>query len=110
LDDKTIKTELDMSVKAYRILESNFETENDCYKITKKISKSYSFKLGDVCDALVDYNSLSSNGDGEFTVNVGAILSFIDRNHLQLEQETKAALLEDVQGKSRDDEVRYECM
>ncbi len=99
-----------MGINVYRVLESSFETENDCYKITKKIAMSYSFKLGDMCDSLVDYNSLSSNGDGEFTVNVGAILNFIDRNHLQLEPETKAALLEDVQGKSSDDEIRYECM
>jgi hypothetical protein len=99
-----------MSINVYRVLESSFETENDCYKITKKIAMSYSFKLGDICDSLVDYNSLSADGAGEFTVKVGAILDFIDRNHVQLEPETRAALLEDIKGKSRDDEVRYECM
>ncbi len=99
-----------MSINIYRVLESTFETEKNCHKITKKIAMNYSFKLGDICDALVDYNSLSADGAGEFTVKVGAILDFIDLNHVQLEQETKAALLEDVQGKASDDEVRYECM
>ncbi len=115
-----------MSVKAYRVLESTFdtETEKDCYKITKKISRNHSFILGGVCDALVDYTSLGAYGDGEFTVKVGAILDFIDSNPtseewnselgrnitVPFDPDVKAALLEDVKGKDRDDDVRYECM
>ncbi len=113
-----------MSVKAYRVLESTFDTENDCYKITKKIARNHSFILGGVCDALVDYTSLGAYGDGEFTVKAGAILDFIESNPtseewdsalgrnilVPLDPDVKASLLEDVKGKDRDDEVRYESM
>ena len=113
-----------MSVKAYRVLESTFDMENDCYKITKKIARNHSFILGGVCDALVDYSTLGQEGSGEFTVKAGAILDFLDSNptrevwdHEQgrditvpFDPDVKAALLEDVKGKDRDDEVRYECM
>lgn len=113
-----------MSVKAYRVLESTFDMEKDCYKITKKVAVVHSFYLNGVCDALVDYNSLGEEGSGEFTVKAGAILDFLDSNptrevwdHEQgrditvpFDPDVKAALLEDVKGKGRDDEVRYECM
>ena len=113
-----------MSVKAYRVLESTFDKENDCCKITKKIASSHSFYLGGVCDVLVDYTSLGDEACGEFTVKAGTILDFIDSNPtceewdnalgrnitVPLDPDVKAALLEDVEGKGRDDDVRYECM
>ena len=115
-----------MSVKAYRILESTFdiETEKDCYTSSKKFSRNHSFILGGECDALVDYTSLGDYGTGEFTVKAGAILDFIASNPTSeewdsalgrnikapLDPDVKAALLEDVEGKDRNDDVRYECM
>lgn len=113
-----------MSVKAYRVLESTFDKEKNCCKITKKIASSHSFILGGACDALVDYTSLGDEACGEFTVKAGAILDFIASNPtseewdnalgrnitVPLDPEVKAALLEDVEGKDRDDDVRYECM
>jgi hypothetical protein len=77
-----------------------------------------------VCDALVDYTSLGDEACGEFTVKAGAILDFIDSNptseewdsalgwniKVPFDPDVKAALLEDVKGKDRDDNVRYECM
>lgn len=98
-----------MSIKAYRILESTFDTEKDCYRITNKISRNHSFILGDVCDELVDYSTLGQEGCGEFTVKAGTILDFIESN-TSIDPDIKAALLEDVKGKNRDDDVRYECM
>ncbi len=98
-----------MSVKAYRVLESTFDMEKDCYKITKKIARNHSFILGGVCDALVDYSTLGQEGSGEFTVKAGAILDFIESS-TPIDPDIKAGLLEDVKGKDRDDEVRYECM
>lgn len=97
-----------MSINAYLVLESTVAVETDCCCIIKKLSLRPSFRLGGECDGLVHYNSLSAYGAGEFAVNVGAILDFIAS--AQLEPDVKTTLLEDVIGKRRDDEVRYECM
>lgn len=113
-----------MSVKAYRVLKTAFDMGKDCCKITKKIASSHSFILGGVCDALVDYTSLGDEACGEFTVKAGAILDFIASNptseewdneqgrniSVPLDPDVKKALLEDVEGKDRNDDVRYECM
>ncbi len=98
-----------MSVKAYRVLKFTFDTEKECYRITKKIALSPSFTLGDICDELVDYSNLGQEGCGEFTVKAGTILDFIESS-TSIGPDIKAALLEDVKGKNRDDDVRYECM
>ena len=98
-----------MSVKVHRILKFTFDMEKDCYKITKKIALCPSFMLGDICDELVDYSTLGREGYGEFTVKAGTILDFIESS-ASIDPDIKAALLEDVKGKSRDDDVRYECM
>ncbi len=113
-----------MSISAYRVLESTFKREKDCNRITKKLAPAPSFRLGDMCDDLVDYASLDDDCGGEFSVKAGAILDFIASNPagvdwdykkghpvaVPLDPDVRAALLEDVKGKDRDDDVRYECM
>ena len=98
-----------MSIKAYRILESTFKREKDCNRITKKLAPVPSFRLGDMCDELVDYASLDDDCGGEFSVKAGAILDFI-KSSTSIDPDVRAALLEDVKGKDRDDDVYYECM
>ncbi len=97
-----------MSINAYLVLESTVTMKTDCCCIVKKFALRPSFRLGDICDALIDYTSLNAYGAGDFSINVGTIQDFIAST--QLEPDVKTALLEDVKGKRRDDEVRYECM
>lgn len=113
-----------MSIKAYRILESAFINGANSTTMIKEISHAHSFYLGGVCDDLVDYNTLDDCGSGEISINVGAIIDFLAGNPTSkewnneqdcdvitpLDPDVKAALLDDIKGKDRADDVQYECM